>query len=217
MPLTLLVVIVERPRPVVPVQLESGQHASSSDSRRCRGKRARPALAAAADFDDRPIEEIHVVHVHRTSRREISLLGVVRALLELHAADELGDEKVRVGVAMAVAVRRHVHRNTGNRGREVGPVIEIESAQVVLIGFSLSAVLADDQSRNGLEHLTGPHDRPIEDLLRRNRPFTRRAGDADEIRRPDRSTSARLVKVCRPVTVTSAVNVSRRTVSSETD
>ena len=67
---------------------------------------------------------------------------------------------------MAVTVRRHVHRNTGNRGREIGPVIEVESTQVVPIGFALSAVLADDQPRDSLEHLTRPHDRPIEDLLR---------------------------------------------------
>ena len=99
---------------------------------------------------------------------------------------------------------------------EVGPVIEVEAAQVVLIGFALSAVLADDEPRHGLEHLTGPHDRPIEDLLRGNRPFARGAGNAHEIR--GRIGDIRKIGEGLPAGhLTSAVNVSRRTISSETD
>ena len=61
---------------------------------------------------------------------------------------------------MAVGVRRHVDRHAGDRRREVGAVIEVEAAQVVLVGLALAAVLADDDARHGLEHFAGAHDRP---------------------------------------------------------
>ena len=56
----------------------------------------------------------------------------------------------------------------------------------------------------------------FEDLPRGNRPFARGAGNAHEIR--GRIGNIRKIgESLRPVTITSAVSVSRRTISSETD
>ena len=78
-------------------------------------------------------------------------------------------------------VRRHVDRRAGHGHREVAAVIEVESAQEVLVGFALAAVLRDDHARHGLEHFALPHDRPDVELPRGDRALARRLRDADEI------------------------------------
>ena len=80
-----------------------------------------------------------------------------------------------------MAVGREIHRHAGNCRRQVGPVIEIEAAQVVLIRFALSAVLRDHDSRNGLQYLAAAHDRTRVELPRRGRSLTRGLRDADQI------------------------------------
>ena len=48
-------------------------------------------------------------------------------------------------------------------------------------GFSLAAVLADDQARYGLEHLGGSYDGPRRQLSRRDGPLTRGSRDTDKV------------------------------------
>ena len=91
------------------------------------------------------------------------------------------------------------------RRREVGAVIEVEAAQVVLVRLALAAVLADDDARHGFEHFAGAHDRPRVELPRRDRALARRLRDADEVLGRS-SASARFVNVRLPVTVTSALS-----------
>ncbi len=59
-----------------------------------------------------------------------------------------------------MAVRRQIHRHAGNRCREIGPVIEIEATQIILIRLSLAAVLTDRDAWHCFEHFAGPHHRP---------------------------------------------------------
>ena len=106
-----------------------------------------------------------------------------RSFLELHAAHELGNEKTHVRVAVRMRAGRRVHRHAGHRRGEVGPVIEVEAAQVVLIGFALAAVLAHDQAGNGLEHLARAHHRTCIQLGSGDRSLAGSSGDAHEIRR----------------------------------
>ena len=138
-------------------------------SRRRRDQHAPEGVVAAADANDRTGERVRVVDVGGARGGEVAVLGEVRALRELDAARELGDEEVEIGIAVAVAVRRHVHRHASDRRREVGAVIEVEAAQVVLVGLALAAVLADDDARDGFEDFAGPHDRPRVELPRGDR------------------------------------------------
>jgi hypothetical protein len=64
-----------------------------------------------------------------------------------------------------VRVRRHVDRHAVDPGREVGAVVEVEAAQVVLVGLAVAAVLRDDDAGNEFEHLGGPQRRPALDQL----------------------------------------------------
>ena len=116
-------------------------------------------------------------------RGEVSVLGEIGAFRELHAARELGDQEVEVGVAVAVAMRRHVHRHARDRRREVGAVVEIEAAKVVLVRLALAAVLTDDDAWHRLEDFTGPHDRTRLELARGDRALAGGLRDADEILR----------------------------------
>ena len=60
--------------------------------------------------------------------------------------DQLGDQEVDVGIALAVAVGAHVDRHAVDRDGEVGAVVEVEAAQEILVGFALAAVLRDDEA-----------------------------------------------------------------------
>src|SRR5262245_23489684 len=59
---------------------------------------------------------------------------------------------------MAMRMRRQVYRDSRDGGGKIGTVIEIEAAQVILVRFPLTAMLADDHSRNSLENFARPHD-----------------------------------------------------------
>ena len=144
-------------------------------------KRPHESLPATRRPHDRAGEAVGVVDVPGARRREVAVLGEVRALGELHAADQLGNQEVEVGVAVAVAVRRHVHRHAGHRGGEVGAVIEVEPAQVVLVGLAFAAVLADDHARDGLEHLGRAHHRTGVELAGGDRALAGRLGDPDQV------------------------------------
>jgi hypothetical protein len=48
-----------------------------------------------------------------------------------------------------------VDRHAVHRGAQVGAVIEVEAAQVELIGLALAAMLADHQTRHRFQHFAG--------------------------------------------------------------
>ena len=75
-----------------------------------------------------------------------------------------------------MTVRRHVERHAVERDCEVCAVIELEPAQLVLIGLALAAVLRDDEAGNGgLERLARPAERDGVDLLAGREEFARGA------------------------------------------
>ena len=119
------------PRAIGGSGLDRGEQASGTESWRSRGEDASEAIATAGDLQQRPFERVHVVDVGGASRREISFVRVVGSFLELHAAHQLGDQEVDVRPSLAMSVRRHVDGDSGDADRKVGPVIEVESAEMV--------------------------------------------------------------------------------------
>ena len=116
-----------------------------------------------------------------TDGGEVPFVGVVRPFAVLDAADELGDDEVEIGVALTVGVGRHVDRHAVDRGGEVGAVIEVDAAQVVLVRFALAAVLGDDQAGDAFQQLARSQKRPVLELLRRNGAFGRGVGGTDQV------------------------------------
>ena len=61
-----------------------------------------------------------------------------------------------------------VDEHAVHRRAQVGPVVEVEAAQVELVRLALAAVLADDQPGNRLKHFSGPVNRSRFELLLRH-------------------------------------------------
>ncbi len=168
-----LVPIGHGPRSVIVFHLEGGQQVAGAQSRRRCDQGAPEALVSPADPHHRLLEHVRVVDIRRTRGGEVALVGEVRTFGELDAAHQLRDQKIQIGIALTMSMGRHVDRHPSHARREVGPVIEIEAPQVVLIGFPLAAVLADDDAGHGFEYLAGPHDGPRLELPRGNGALTR--------------------------------------------
>ena len=125
---------------------------------------------------------------------EVAELRVIDAELVVDVVDELGNEKIQIGVALTVPVRRHVDRHALEPRLEIGAVVEVEAANEVLIRFAVSGVLRDDQSRDGLEqlafsrHRTKPEVRCADVSLRCGRRHShqvvRAARDLNRVQRP---------------------------------
>ena len=97
------------------------------------------------------------------------------------ALDELGDQEVEVGVALAVAVGRHVDRHAACRDREVGAVVEVEAAQEVLVGLAAARVLGGDGAGHGLDQLAGAELGSTLEVLPAGRALVGRPGDAEQV------------------------------------
>ena len=163
------------------LHFERGEQAALAD-RRGRGREhAAKPLVAAAGADDRTRQAVRVVDVRGARRREVTLVRKVGSLRGLHAADELGNEEIEIRVAVAMPVRREIHRDARDRRGEIGSVIEVETSQVVLIRLAFSAVLTDHHSRNGFEHLARAHDRTRVELAGGDGSLTGGLGDAHQI------------------------------------
>ncbi len=168
--------------------LQRHQQRAAADLGRSREQAAQIIVVAGFGSDERCVERRAIPQVHRAGRREISRLRVVRALAIVDRLDQLGDDEVDVGVALAVCVRRHVHRHAVHAGLQIGAVIEVEAAQKVLIRFAAAAVLSNDQPRHDFQQLTGAqHGSQVELLRGRNADRRRRriAAEALELARDD--------------------------------
>jgi hypothetical protein len=78
-------------------------------------------------------------------------------------------------------MRVHVYGNAVDAGREVRAVIEIETAQKILIGLAVTAVLGHDESGDRLEQLARTQHRPRLELGARDRALRRRFHVTDEL------------------------------------
>ena len=65
----------------------------------------------------------------------------------------------------------HIHRDAGNVGRKIRPVIEIEAAQEILVRLTVPGMLGHDQSGHHLEHLAWPLQRHGRQTLAGNDPL----------------------------------------------
>ena len=169
------------PRAVVVRGLERVEQLAAADRVRVRDEGAGVAVLADRRRDDAARQAVEEADACRAGRCEVALLGVVRSLAIADAIDELRDQPVQVRVALAVRMRRHVDRHAVDPGREVGAVVEVEAAQVVLVGFPVAAVLRHDDAGDELQHLRGPKRRPALDQLRRDRAGARGVGAADRV------------------------------------
>ncbi len=100
----------------------------------------------------------------RSDRGEIAFVGEIGPLADVDRPDQLGDQEIQIGIALAVRVGAHVDRHAVDRDGEIGAVVEIEAAQEILVGLAVAAVLGDDQAGHDFKRFGGPGKRPRVDI-----------------------------------------------------
>ena len=179
-PVVAAVLVGMVPWTVVVEDLEGAEHLPGRERGRAGHEAAIVVVAAAGELDQGARERVRIVDVGRAGRREIPLVGIVRPLAVIDAADDLRDHEIQIGVALAVAVGGKIHRDPGDRGREVGAMVEVESPKEKLVGLAGPRVLGDDHPRHGLQDLAGAQQRARLDLLGSHPAFGGRVADPDE-------------------------------------
>ena len=71
---------------------------------------------------------------------------------------------MEIGVALAVRVRRHVHRYAVQVHAHVGPVVGVEPAQEDLVGLPSPLVLRQNQPGHGAQDVLRRHARPEQEV-----------------------------------------------------
>ena len=138
------------------------------------GRVALRAEGAALGEEEVLLELVARDEVERAGGREVAELREERPLVEVQAVDGLRDQEVQVRVALAVRVRRQVHRQVVDEHGEVGAVIGVEAAHEVLRRLAAPLVLGDDHARQVVQDLLRGGVRAelvvaCPDLLRRRR------------------------------------------------
>ena len=145
----------------LPVRAESVRRVVLG-TRECSGRRAsRPPKdeqALRAKVADRvragqpPLLEAQVV-VGTPGNGEVSLLRRVRSLEYADGANELGDDEVRVRVAIAVVVARVVDRNAVDGELEVLTLVRVEPTQKHLLCVARASLVREEKARGELERV----------------------------------------------------------------
>ena len=96
---------------------------------------------------------------------EVADVGPVRSFADIQSAHGFGNEPVEIGVALAMGVGRQIDRYVVPECCQVGAVIEIPAAQVILIGLAGVGVHDHHQAGCRFEDFARPRDRPSVEIL----------------------------------------------------
>src|SRR5690606_27248780 len=91
----------------------------------------------------------HGANLGTTGTAKVANIRVIGAFLVSDAVDKLGNKRVQIRIALAVAVGTHIEGHAIDKGGKVSAVIQIKTAQKILVGLAGTAVLGD--------HHTGHH------------------------------------------------------------
>ena len=155
-----------RPRAVVNAKL--GRAEQSAALYLVRGYPEQAAVVETADGGgEQAVRKVlFISHMHRAGGGEVALVGVIWSLLANDIRKQLRNQEVGVGIALAVAVGRHIERHAVEVDGEVGAVIELEAAKLILIGLALAAMLRDQETGNrSFQRLARPTKRHVVDLF----------------------------------------------------
>ena len=80
-------------------------------------------------------------------------MSEVRPFVNLHPLDRLGNQPVQIGIALAVGMAHHVHRDAVDEDREVRAMIRVEATEKNLIRLAAAVVLPQDQAWHKPKHV----------------------------------------------------------------
>ena len=79
-------------------------------------------------------------------RREVAALDAVGAFAIIDPFDHFRDQKVEIEIALTMPMAPHVDRRTIDITRQIGAMIEVETAKEKLVRLTRPAVLRGDQA-----------------------------------------------------------------------
>ena len=162
-----LVAVAQRERAVVVEQFQRVQHPAGAQRGRIGQQGAGKAVLAHANAGNALRQGVGVLHVHRAGGSKVALGSKERAFAVVQQRGEFGNQEAHVGPALAVRVAALVDQHAVDGGAQVGAMVQVEAAQVELVGLALAAVLADDQARHRFQQLARPvHGARFQLLLR---------------------------------------------------
>ena len=109
--------------------------------------------------------------VRRSGGTVIANVGVIGAFLVIHPLHKLRDDDVHVRVTLAMRVRREIERHVIEIGGEIRAVVEIETAQEVLVGFPAARMLGNNHARHSFHNFSHAQNRARLKLLRPDSPL----------------------------------------------
>jgi hypothetical protein len=127
------------------------------------------------------VELAQVLDAGAAGGGEIAIFGGIDALAVFEAADQFGNQEIEIHVALTVGVADHIDRHAHHVGGKIAAVVEIETAQKILVGLAVAGVLGDDHAGNGFEYFGWAQQRAVGELLGGHRAFGGRIGDAGQV------------------------------------
>jgi hypothetical protein len=108
-------------------------------------------ILADADFDEAFREGLDEVKRRCTGGGKIADIRIVRALPEGDVVNEFRDDPIEVHIALTMGVRGEIDGYAINKTGKICAMVQIETAQKILIGFPGATVLRHGYAGNNLQ------------------------------------------------------------------
>ena len=95
------------------------------------------------------------------------------------ARNEVRNQEIQVGEALAMAVRGHVDRHPVDGDSEVGAGVEVEAAQEILVGLTVARMLGGHHAKHRFDDVAWSQLGPCLERLLLGRAFAGAAGRAE--------------------------------------
>ena len=166
-------VIGRVPRTVISVHLARVEQRAAAEFCRAHAEIAQIVEAADGGFGDGLVDAVAQIDEQRAGGGEIADVGEVRSLADIQAGDGLRHQPIEVGVALPVSMGRQVDRHVVDEDRQIRAVIEIVTAQIILIGLAAIGMHDHGEAGHGFENLARSRHRECVELLPSHRHLAR--------------------------------------------
>ena len=98
--------------------------------------------------------------VYRARTGKVAVLGVIDPFLVSDRANQLRNRKSRVCPPLSMCVTDKIDRHTVDLRKKVRAVVQVKTAEIVLIRFPFAAVLGNDEPGYCFQNLSGTQNGP---------------------------------------------------------
>ncbi len=169
-------VVRRGPRAVVGIDLAGIQQRSATELGRAHGEKPLITKAAVGLLENPLLDAVAQIDGERAGIGEVAGVGEVWAFADIQTADGFRHQPVQIGVTLAVGMGRQIDRHVVDEDRQVGAVIEVVAAQIILIGLAAVGMLDHRQAGRRFENFAGPRRRTIVQILPGHRHLARHGG-----------------------------------------